>query len=523
MRWRDGKSGGQQRNGEKMKDRGCIYRNIYGRRAEGQLYNAYLTVTLALCMAVILSLFLTLMDGVRRNGARLETECVADIGLQSIMAEYHRELMKQYNLFAIDSSYGTATCGRANTEEHLYRYLSGNLSYDDIFLSDYLYRDFLGLAVKQVELTKVSIMTDYEGAVFRKDAVEAVKDDVGLGLLQELRGWMQNVEINGLEEGKEEARKQELDREISEWVSEYDGMEIEVDEDEWERVEIRNPTDELEAKKRMGLLWLVVGDETNISPNVIHPDNLILNRMQQGQINRGNMVWEGHTETEQLTERFLFQEYLLRYMGRFGKECDEDALCYQIEYLIAGKASDVENLKSVVNRLCILREAANAMYLMSNEAKRGEIRLVAAAACTLITLPALTPLLESAILLAWAYAESIYDVKTLLAGGKVPLLKDDGNWHYSLSAALSGSIQDEGTGGEGLAYEDYLRIFMMLSDVDTITGRAMDMVEADIRKTPGNAAFRLDGCFEAVEAHIQIGSSHGFQYDITRQKSYEQG
>ena len=87
MRWRDGKSGGQQRNGEKMKDRGCIYRNIYGRRAEGQLYNAYLTVTLALCMAVILSLFLTLMDGVRRNGARLETECVADIGLQSFRAE----------------------------------------------------------------------------------------------------------------------------------------------------------------------------------------------------------------------------------------------------------------------------------------------------------------------------------------------------------------------------------------------------------------------------------------------------
>ena len=74
--------------------------------------NAYLTITLALCLAVILSLFLTLIDGVRRNGARLEAECVTDIGLQSIMAEYHRELMKQYNLFAIDSSYGKI--GRAH-------------------------------------------------------------------------------------------------------------------------------------------------------------------------------------------------------------------------------------------------------------------------------------------------------------------------------------------------------------------------------------------------------------------------
>lgn len=252
--------------------------------------NAYLTVTLALCLAVILSLFLTLIDGVRRNGARLEAECVTDIGLQSIMAEYHRELMKQYNLFAIDSSYGTATCAKANTEAHLLRYLSGNLNYDDIFLSDYLYRDFLGLAVECAELTGVSVLTDYGGAAFRADAVEAVKADVGLGLLQELQGWMQKVEINGLEDGKEEARKQELDEEIGEWVEKYDGQMVEVNEDQWERAEVRNPTDGLEAKKRMGLLRLVLEDEASVSPNIIHTGSLVQERMRQGQINQGNMA-----------------------------------------------------------------------------------------------------------------------------------------------------------------------------------------------------------------------------------------
>lgn len=504
-----------------MELRGWMWRKEHGRAIGERPENGYLTVVLALCMAVILSLFLTLMDGVRRNGARLEAECVTDIGLHSIMAEYHRELMKQYNLFAIDSSYGTGACGKANTEAHLFQYLSGNLSYDDIFLSDYLYRDFLGLSVESAELTAVSVLTDYGGAVFRGYAVEAVKADVGLGLLQELQSWVQKVEVNGLEEGKEEVRKQELDGEIKEWVDQYDGMEIEVDEDEWKRAEVRNPTDGLEATKRLGLLRLVVEDETRLSASVIHTENLIQNRMRQGQINHGNMAQVGLTETERLTEKFLFNEYLLRYMGRFGKESEEDALRYQIEYLIGGKESDVENLKSVVNRLCILREAANAMYLMSNETKRGEIRLAAAAACTVIALPALTPLLESAILLAWAYAESVYDVKSLLAGGKVPIFKDDGSWHYSLSSALSGSLQDENAGGEGLAYEDYLRIFMMLSGVDTLTARAMDMVEADIRKTSGNAAFRLDGCFGALEACVRIGSSYGFRYQITRQKSYE--
>ncbi|MCI8787745.1 MAG: hypothetical protein HFH92_01300 [Lachnospiraceae bacterium] len=503
-----------------MRDRGRESHENYGREAAGQRQNAYLTVYLALCLSVILSLFLTLLDGVRRNGARLEAECVTDIGLQSILAEYHRELMKQYNLFAIDSSYGTAACGKSNTEAHLLKYLSRNVSYDDIFLSDYLYRDFFALTVERAELTKGSILTDYQGAVFRDSAVDAVKDDIGLDLLQSLQDWMQKVEVNGLEEGKEETKKEELDKEIEEWVEAYDGTQVEVEEGRWETVEIENPTDELESQKSKGILRLVIGSETDLSPNTLNTENLIMDRMQKGQVNRGNMEREEGTQAQELTERFLFQEYLLRYMGRYGMEHEEDALRYQIEYLIAGKDSDVENLRSVANRLCVLREAANAMYLMSDETKKNEIRIAAAALCALILQPGLAPLMEGAILLAWAYAESIYDVKSLLSGGRIPLLKDSGSWHYSLTAALEGGLRDQATEGDGLCYQDYLRIFMMLTDQDTITARAMNMVEADIRKTPGNAAFRLDGCYGAVEAYIRIGSAYGFQYEITRQKSY---
>ena len=67
----------------------------------------YLTVYLALCLTVILSLYLALIDSARRNGAGLEALCAAEAGMQSVMAEYHRELSRQYNLFAVDSSYGT--------------------------------------------------------------------------------------------------------------------------------------------------------------------------------------------------------------------------------------------------------------------------------------------------------------------------------------------------------------------------------------------------------------------------------
>ena len=503
-----------------MKDRKNVFLKTFDRYVCMKSQNAYLTVYLTLCLAVILSLFLALIDGARRNGARLEAEIVTDIGLQSIMAEYHRELMKQYNLFAIDTSYGTDLCSKGNTEAHLQKYLTKNLSVDDVFLSGVLYRDFFGLRLEQAEIKKASVMTDGAGAVFRRCAAEAVKADLGIGLLEELRGWMQTIEVNGLEEGKEEKQKQEYDEKIDGWVSEYDGTEVEIQEGEWETVELKNPTDSLEEKKRLGILRLVTDNEAELSGNTLSLETLIQSRMGKGEINRGNMEYAEQTEAEQLLEKFAFQEYLLRYMGRDGKENEDDAQPYQIEYLIAGKGSDIENLRGVANRLCVLREAANAMYLMADKEKRAEIKVAAGLVCTLVMLPELTPLLEGAILLAWAYAESVYDVRTLFAGGKVPLLKNKETWHYSLTAALHGDLKDRAQEGKGLDYQDYLRIFMMTVNTDTLTARAMDMVEADIRKTSGNSAFRLDGCYEAVEACIRIGSSYGYQYELTRQKSY---
>lgn len=479
--------------------------------------NAYLTVWLALCLTLLLSLFLVLIDGARRNGGRLETECVTDIGLQSILAEYNRELVRQYNIFAIDASYGTGTCGKENVEGHLKAYLERNLSMEDILLSGLLYRDFFGLELKKAELTKVSILTDEKGAVFREKAVRALGNDVGLGLLKDIQEWMQAIEVNGLDNGTTEDEKHKLDAE----VESYDGTYIEEKKDVWVRFDVANPTAALEKKRSLGILKLVTEGEEQLSQRVLALDHLIMKRMQQGTVNRGNVKLSGQSGLEAVAERFLFQEYLLKYMGRYGCEQEDDVLKYQVEYLVAGKDSDVENLRSVAGRLCAIREAANAIYLLSNSEKRTEAQLLAEATCTLLLVPELAPVLEAVILLGWAFAESVYDVKSLLGGGRVPLFKDDESWHYGLFSALWGELKEETGGGSGLSYADYLRIFMMFTDLDTLTGRAMNMVEADIRGTPGNAAFRLDGCIVRTEADIQIDSAFGYRYTIVRQAGYD--
>ena len=107
-------------------------------------------------------------------------------------------------------------------------YLKRNLSMEDVFAGKYLYRDFLGLQAYDAELTGVSILTDEKGAVFRGMAIEAVKNDVGLKLLEEVQDWMSVVQVNGLAEADYAAESRKLD----EALEEYDGMEMQISENE---------------------------------------------------------------------------------------------------------------------------------------------------------------------------------------------------------------------------------------------------------------------------------------------------
>ncbi len=130
-------------------------KNEYGCSA-----GAYLTVYLTLTLTILLSLCLALIEGVRQNAVFMEAECVTDIGLNSVFAEYHRELLAQYNLFAIDSSYGSLLPETDVTVRHMAEYMKKNFSTEDVFLDWLFYRDFLGMQLEDIHMTKASFLTD---------------------------------------------------------------------------------------------------------------------------------------------------------------------------------------------------------------------------------------------------------------------------------------------------------------------------------------------------------------------------
>ncbi len=470
--------------------------------------NGYMTVYLALTLGVLISLCLALTEGCRYGGICLETECVMDIGMDSLLAEYHRELLRQYNIFAIDCSYGTADGTTKATEQRLLEYMNRNFSLKDIFLDKILYRDFFALEAEEAEMTKAAFLTDAKGEVFRRMAVNAIEDDIGIGTVQQVTEWLQTIESKGLQDRNIAEEKQAVDAQIEE----YEGKHIE------------SPTKALEEKRSGGLLSLVLSEE-DISDRKMEAEDLIEERMKENAVSHGNIPIEQPTGWEETKERILFHEYLLRYMGRYGTEKEDNSLWYEVEYIIGGELSDRENLRYVINRIFAVREAANAMYLFGSEENYAVAKALGEVLAAALLVPEISELFTVSLILGWAFAESVYDVKTLLSGGKIPLLKNDDTWHYGLQGILQGDLSDMADSGDpdktqGMSYEDYLRIFLLLEDSEKVTCRAMNIVEQNIRNTAGNSAFRLDACLTEIEMNVKVKSRYGYELEIERRKSY---
>lgn len=477
------------------------------------------TIYLALTLSVMLSLFLTLIEGARTSAVRMQTECAMDLGLYSVFAEYHRELLEQYDLFFIDTSYGEGNFTIANTTEHLQGYIEDNTKQNS-GIAGYLTRDLLAMKVEHVQINKFTLASDEEGQVFKRQAVSYMKDKYGLSYIKELEKCMEQVEDESLLERDITAERNANQKAI-------DNTELpkkQVGEEEWEEIPLDNPADEVNATRNKGVLALVTKRDAVISNETIASENYISHRKR----NEGNglLKREGLSSGDEL----FFHGYLLDKYGTYVNPLEKSRLKYQVEYILAGKENDTDNLQWVVNRLLLMRETANVVYLFSNETKMAEAEALALTLSAVIQLPELAQLVQVAILFAWAYAESVYDVKQLLSGKRVPLIKTDETWHFGLEGMLSyeEGLEDEDgkleshieTLEDGLSYEDYLMVLLSVVDKETKTYRAMDLIEMDIRKTAGNERFRMDGCVDYIEATAFLSSQFGYECDITRDYCY---
>lgn len=188
----------------------------------------YMTVYLALVMGILLSLILAVLTAVRISTIRMYIECCADMALDSALAEYHREMLDQYDLFFIDTAYQTGDPSYHRTEEHIFRYMERNLRPQEEFPTAGA-KDLLGLSTEAVELLQAGVATDDGGTVLQYHIVQYMKDISGLSLaetLLEQGNQLEDLQGRDLEaewDAAEESLKEEIFRRKKLQDKDWDG------------------------------------------------------------------------------------------------------------------------------------------------------------------------------------------------------------------------------------------------------------------------------------------------------------
>ena len=469
----------------------------------------YITVFLSLSLALLLSLVFTVIEGARISAIRMKFECVTDIGMNSVLAEYHRELLKQYDLLFVDMSYGGSHPEIANTEAHLQKYAQKNCRPEKSF-GLFGSRDFLAMDMGMVEIPEYSVASDEDGAVLKRQAADYMNDYPLGAVLDKLSANVGLLQGAGIDTKDMDAWRQQYESQID-----AIGLpERETEDGETEEVPLNNPADSVNAMRGSGVLNLVLENPAAVSAVKVDLGDYISRRSDRI---AGTGLCAEAVEAGDAPNELVFQTYLFQKCGYYGAEMDKSLLKYQMEYILAGKDTDWQNLEQVAKKLMLWREAANMLYLLSDGAKVAEAQALATALTAVMLLPALAEPVKYTILFAWAYVESLQDVKTLFGGGRLPIFKTAADWKTGINCLknVRGSLTED-SGGTGLSYKEYLQIMVFLQDADTRTERAMDIMEMDIRRTPGNARFRLDGCFDVYQAHLEVTSRFGYSYEMTR-------
>ncbi len=490
-----------------------------------------LSVYLALMIAVMIPIILTMIEGARISALRTKIGCAADLAMDSALAEYNRELLKQYDLLFIDTAYDSGMGSLDNTREHMLDYLSYNIDpgKDNFLMGG---ADFLRLECDGLEFTGVSRATDDDGAVFRYMALSYMLEKYGLAYAEDVKDMAEKSESSGLYDGDIESEESDAQQELDDYEFEApqvdDGNGGKMDDPDWSEPEKADPAGKVNNLRGGGILSLVC--EQEISSESVDADIYASHR----DLVAGDGMYEEWDDREGIMYEVLFNEYIMEKAGNYLNEKPGSRLKYEVEYIYAGKDSDDANLGTVVNRILLIRGAVNTIYFFGDGELQAESNELAAALAAASMSPELEPIYLALIDAAWIYAESASDIRVLMTGGKLPVIMSPGDWRLSLEGALDAtedmieSSVDDGSGKDmpddpanmEVGYEGYLRLLLYTVSRENRVGRMMDVVEMDVRMVPGYEAFRLDECIAAATIQFTFKSDYGYEFFVERNMRY---
>lgn len=447
------------------------------------------TAYLSLIFILLISFVGGIMEAASVQMAKNYRRADMNRAIESVFAEYQKELLEEYGIFALEGSYESGSYSESTIKNRL---------------------DFYGARGIRQSVSRIEFLTDHGAEAFCGQVEAYMKHKYGLNLLQDKIGmtdvWKQQ------EEQAKDCEKDEIkqQKELSGLLQENEGR-LPAEE---------NPIEHVEQLKKSSLLDLIMPKDKPVSQKTIDlGDTLSFRELNCGYGDFSDVAEEGGTLTS-----LILGEYLLEQFSNGAGEPGAGALDYQLEYILAGKGSDRENLEAVAGKLILLRFVPNYMHLQGSSTKKAEAEALALTLCSLLAVPAITEAAAQVILLAWAYGESLMDMRSLLRGNKVPLVKTDDSWQLSLSGLMKlgqeGDLNDGKDTQGGLPYKEYLRILLFLEKKETTAMRALDMIEQNLRTEHGLAFFKADQCISKIEVKSTCNLRRGIVYQFATYFGY---
>lgn len=461
------------------------------------MMKGYLTVFLSLSLSILAGFILFLTGNAIKNAEKIRLEGAADIGINSVLAEFHIGLLERYDLLYIDASYHQGEPSISNMESRFRYYVRENTNINSNAAPWGIVRP------EEMNITEIQSAAAGRGNSMKNQAVCYIRDS---GIQRE-----EALVISYLEQVRQLENKDPLE-EWSALQEQIAGIELPVilnEQGEWEEVPLGNPADRIFHLTGSDVLYLIGIDTGRIGVGCIRRDDYI----------SGRRIMNEGPYMKKETDEELFLTYLHEKMGNYRVRREDSFLQLQLEYIAKGKESDYENLREVVENLLRWRFADNISYVLT-EAGLHRQALSAAESLHAVQLkPELKDPVVKTILYACAYLETIADLKCLMQGGRIPVNK--GSCHTGVEAVLSGEITGTaGSGDSGFSYEQYVSCLLYFLDEDTRNLRTMDIMEMDIRSITGNSYFAMDWCIERCSFAVSARGSFGDRYELNRIYGY---
>lgn len=446
---------------------------------------------LAMLFLIFLLLISVCAEGIYIYTAKGKAMAVYMSGFSHTKGNYQKELADMYYIYAMDPRYKKKL--ETDFADRMKESLDNS---EDSFL----------FQTGNTKLSDEVNLTAQKGEVLKYQIRQQMKYEIGSDLL---KTWTNNIrtstdlqkqitDIKGqISKDEKEAQKQQEDRENTKKSDKKDNEQIKPSAK-------KDPRKGFMKLLKEGSVSLVMGKKkvSDLPIDIVYGKKDTTKQKIWDFMNRKTMEKEMDklketSSADSFTSELPVIFYAQKYFHCLTDTSKKEGTKYEIEYLIAGKDSEKENLGAVFWKMIALRFLTNAACVYQDPVKEKEATLLAASVLGITGFPPVVAVAKNLLLIALAYGESVIDVRNLAEGKKVPIVKTVSDWQLSFSGLATLNCKQK-PAKQGMKYEDYLLLLLIMQkDKRQKYFRMMDMMEQNIkRKVPD---FKMHQCISSYK------------------------